>query len=132
MNVPRSSANTAGSISSTTASDVSANFKAREMIQHDAIMIGAMRSHLALASNTALRHAPDALRVLVVSAAPLVRAGLMTMLGAYRDLDLTELGPADVILSDETVADADVPMLILVRDAAAAAAALAGGARGVL
>ena len=91
-----------------------------------------MRPHLAFASNTALQPAPDALRVLVVSSAPLMRAGLMTMLGAYRDLDLTESGPADVILCDEMVPDADLPTLILVRDAAAAASALAGGARGVL
>ena len=91
-----------------------------------------MRPHLAFASNTALQPAPDALRVLVVSSAPLLRAGLMTMLGAYRDLDLTESGPAEVILSDETQPDAGVPTLILVRDAAAAASALAGGARGVL
>jgi two-component system nitrate/nitrite response regulator NarL len=91
-----------------------------------------MRPHLALATNTALQPAPDALRVLVMSNAPLVRAGLMTMLGAYRDLELTEAGPADVILGDEIVPDADLPTLILVRDAAAAASALAGGARGVL
>ena len=91
-----------------------------------------MRPHLAFASNTALQPAPDALRVLVVSSAPLMRAGLMTMLGAYRDLDLTESGPADVILCDEMVPDADLPALILVRDAAAAAAALAAGAGGVL
>ena len=91
-----------------------------------------MRPHLAFASNTALQPSPDALRVLVVSSAPLMRAGLMTMLGAYRDLDLTESGPAEVILSDETQPDAGVPTLILVRDAAAAASALTGGARGVL
>src|SRR5947199_6053439 len=109
MKRPRSSAKTAGSMSITPASEVAATFKTRGMIQHDAIMVGAMRSHLALASNTALRHAPDALRVLVVSAAPLVRAGLMTMLGAFRDLDLTEAGPADVILSDEALPDAEAP-----------------------
>src|SRR5262245_40328227 len=91
-----------------------------------------MRPHLAFVSNTALQPAPDALRVLVVSNAPLMRAGLMTMLGAYRDLDLTESGAADVILSDETLTDAEAPALILVRDAAAAANALASGARGVL
>ena len=91
-----------------------------------------MRPHLAFASNTALQPAPDALRVLVVSSAPLVRAGLMTMLGAYRDLDLTEAGAADVLLCDEMPVGGDIPALVLVRDADAAAAALAGGARGVL
>src|SRR5437763_11456647 len=91
-----------------------------------------MRPHLALASTTALRHAPDALRVLVISSAPLVRAGLMTMLGAYRDLDLTEAGAADVMLCDEMPMGVDIPARMLVRDADAAAAALAGGARGVL
>ena len=98
-----------------------------------------MRTHLALASSTAVEHAPDALRVLVVSSAPLVRAGLMTVLGAYRDLDLAECEPsvvrrvgADVLLCDEAMPDADLPALLLVSDAAAAAAALASGARGVL
>ena len=91
-----------------------------------------MRPHLAFATNTAVQHAPDALRVLVVSSAPLVRAGLMTMLGAYRDLDLSETGPAEVMLCDEAMPDIDLPAVLLVRDAAAAAAALAGGARGVL
>jgi len=91
-----------------------------------------MRPHLAFATNPAVQHAPDALRVLVVSSAPLVRAGLMTMLGAYRDLDLSETGPAEVMLCDEAMPDIDLPAVLLVRDAAAAAAALAGGARGVL
>jgi len=91
-----------------------------------------MRPHLAFATSTALQPAPDALRVLVVSSAPLVRAGLMTMLGAYRDLDLSESGPADVMLCDEAMPDIDLPAVMLVGDAAAAAAALAGGARGVL
>ena len=91
-----------------------------------------MRPHLAFASNTALQQAPDALRVLVVSSAPLVRAGLMTMLGAYRDLDLAETGTADVMLCDEVMPDEELPAVVLVGDAAAAAAALAGGARGVL
>src|SRR5438132_10186453 len=91
-----------------------------------------MRPHLAFASTTALRHAPDALRVLVVSSAPLVRAGLMTMLGAYRDLDLTEAAAACVLVWAEWPVGGDIPVLVLVRDADAAAAALAGGARGVL
>jgi DNA-binding NarL/FixJ family response regulator len=91
-----------------------------------------MRPHLAFATNTALQPAPDLLRVLVVSKAPLMRAGWITMLGAYRDLDLTEAGPAEVLLGDEPMPDAGAPALILVPDAAAAAAALAGGARGVL
>jgi two-component system, NarL family, nitrate/nitrite response regulator NarL len=91
-----------------------------------------MRPHLAFASSNALQHAPDSLRVLVVSQAPLVRAGLMTMLGAYRDLDLAESGPADVMLADEVMPDAGLPAVLLVRDAAAASAALASGARGVL
>src|SRR5712692_11534781 len=98
-----------------------------------------MRPHLVLASTPAVRHAPDALRVLVVSSAPLVRAGLMTLLGGYHDLDLAEAEPAhaigaeaDVLLCDETLPEADVPALVLVRDAAGAAEALAGGARGVL
>jgi len=91
-----------------------------------------MRPHLAFASSTALQPAPDVLRVLVVSKAPLVRAGLITMLGGYRDLDLTEAGPAEVLLSDEPMPGAGVPAVILVADAAAAAAALAGGARGIL
>ena len=91
-----------------------------------------MRPHLAFASSTALQHAPDALRVLVVSDAPLVRAGLITMLGVYRDLDLAEAGPADVMLCDEAMPDIDLPAVLLVSDADAAAAALAGGARGVL
>ena len=68
-----------------------------------------MRPHLAFASNTALQPAPDALRVLVVSKAPLVRAGWITMLGVYRDLDLTEAGPAEVLLGDEPLPAAGVP-----------------------
>src|SRR3954452_19354737 len=91
-----------------------------------------MRPHLAFATNTALQPAPDSLRVLVVSKAPLMRAGWITMLGAYRDLDLTEAGPAEVLLGDEPMPGAGAPALILVPDAAAAAAALASGARGVL
>ncbi|MDP9361548.1 MAG: response regulator transcription factor [Acidobacteriota bacterium] len=105
-----------------------------------------MRAHPAFASNAVVNHAPDALRVVVVSCAPLVRAGLRTILGAFDDLDVTEADPsrlrvlsADVMLCDGSAPDvderltaADVPALVLVRDAAGAAEALASGARGVL
>jgi two-component system nitrate/nitrite response regulator NarL len=105
-----------------------------------------MRAHPAFASNAVPSHAPDALRVVVVSSAPLVRAGLRTILGAFDDLDVTEADPsrlralnAEVMLCDgstpdmdERLAAADVPALVLVRDAAGAADALASGARGVL
>lgn len=105
-----------------------------------------MRAHPAFASNAVPSHAPDALRVVVVSSAPLVRAGLRTILGAFDDLDVTEADPsrlralnAEVMLCDgstpdmdERLAATDVPALVLVRDAAGAADALASGARGVL
>ena len=105
-----------------------------------------MRAHPAFASNAVPSHAPDALRVVVVSSAPLVRAGLRTILGVFDDLDVTEADPsqlralnAEVMLCDGSTPDiderltaADVPALVLVRDAAGAADALACGARGVL
>jgi two-component system, NarL family, nitrate/nitrite response regulator NarL len=105
-----------------------------------------MRAHPAFTSNAIASPAPDALRVVVVSAAPLVRAGLRTILGAFDDLDVTEADPsrlralnAEVMLCDGSTPDiderlsaADVPALVLVRDAAGAADALASGARGVL
>lgn len=105
-----------------------------------------MRAHPAFASNAVPSHVPDALRVVVVSSAPLVRAGLRTILGAFDDLDVTEADPsglralnAEVMLCDgstpdmdERLAAAEVPALVLVRDAAGAADALASGARGVL
>ena len=105
-----------------------------------------MRAHPAFASNAVPSHAPDALRVVVVSSAPLVRAGLRTILGVFDDLDVTEADPsqlralnAEVMLCDGSTPDiderltaADVPALVLVRDAAGAADALASGARGVL
>ena len=105
-----------------------------------------MRAHFAFTSNAVASHAADALRVVVVSSAPLVRSGLRTILGAFDDLDVTEADPtrlrvlnADVMICDGTVPDvderltaADVPALVLVCDAAGAAEALASGARGVL
>jgi DNA-binding NarL/FixJ family response regulator len=105
-----------------------------------------MRAHFAFTSNAVASPASDALRVVVVSSAPLVRSGLRTILGAFDDLDLTEADPtrlrivnADVMLCDGTLPDiderltaSDVPALVLVVDAASAADALASGARGVL
>ncbi|MEA2328388.1 MAG: two-component system, NarL family, nitrate/nitrite response regulator NarL [Thermoanaerobaculia bacterium] len=99
-----------------------------------------MRAHFAFTSNAVASQASDALRVVVVSSAPLVRSGLRTILGAFDDLDLTEADPtrlrivnADVMLCDGTLPDdVDVPALVLVVDAAGAADALASGARGVL
>ncbi|HEX3579084.1 MAG TPA: response regulator transcription factor [Thermoanaerobaculia bacterium] len=105
-----------------------------------------MRAHFAFTSNAVASQASDALRVVVVSSAPLVRSGLRTILGAFDDLDLTEADPtrlrifnADVMLCDGTLPDiderlaaSDVPALVLVVDAAGAADALASGARGVL
>jgi DNA-binding NarL/FixJ family response regulator len=98
-----------------------------------------MRAHPAFTSNAIASHATDALRVVIVSGAPLVRTGLMTILGAFNDLDLTEADPArlraldaDVMICDGGAPDVDVPALVLVRDAAGAADALAAGARGVL
>jgi DNA-binding NarL/FixJ family response regulator len=104
-----------------------------------------MRAHFAFTSN-AVSQAADALRVVVVSSAPLVRSGLRTILGAFDDLEVTEADPtrlrvlnADVMICDGTVPDvderlnaADVPALVLVYDGAGAAEALASGARGVL
>jgi len=103
-----------------------------------------MRAHFAFTSNAVASQASDALRVVVVSSAPLVRSGLRTILGAFDDLDLTEadlteadptrlrIVNADVMLCDGTLPDVDVPALVLVVDAAGAADALASGARGVL
>lgn len=105
-----------------------------------------MRAHFAFTSNAVASQASDALRVVVVSSAPLVRSGLRTILGAFDDLDLSEADPtrlrvvnADVMLCDGTLPDiderlaaSDVPALVLVVDAAGAADALASGARGVL
>jgi len=99
-----------------------------------------MRAHFAFTSNAVASQASDALRVVVVSSAPLVRSGLRTILGAFDDLDLTEADPtrlrivnADVMLCDGVLPDdIDVPALVLVVDAAGAADALASGARGVL
>src|SRR5438270_352089 len=97
-----------------------------------------MRAHFAFTSNAVASQASDALRVAVVSSAPLVRSGLRTILGAFDDLDVTEADPtrlrivnADVMLCDGTLPDVDVPALVLVVDAAGAADALASGARGV-
>jgi DNA-binding CsgD family transcriptional regulator len=98
-----------------------------------------MRAHPAFSSNALESHAPDVLRVVVVSSAPLVRASLRTILGEFDDLDVTEAEPsrlravnAEVMLCDGSAPDVDVPALVLVRDAAGAAEALACGARGVL
>lgn len=98
-----------------------------------------MRGNLAFASNAIPSHSPDVLRVVIVSSAPLVRAGLMTILGAFDDLDVSEAEPsrlrsldADVVLCDGSAPDVEVPALVLVRDAAGAADALQAGARGVL
>jgi Response regulator containing a CheY-like receiver domain and an HTH DNA-binding domain len=98
-----------------------------------------VRAHPAFASNAVPSQFPDALRVVVVSSAPLVRASLRTILGAFDDLDVTEAEPshlralnAEVMLCDGNAPDVDVPALVLVRDAAGAADALASGARGVL
>ena len=94
-----------------------------------------MRAHFAFTSNAVASHAADALRVVVVSSAPLVRSGLRTILGAFDDLDVTEADPtrlrvlnADVMICDGTVPDVDVPALVLVCDGAGAAEALASGA----
>jgi two-component system nitrate/nitrite response regulator NarL len=98
-----------------------------------------MRAHFAYTSNAVASPAADALRVVVVSSAPLVRSGLRTILGAFDDLDVTEADPtrlrvlnADVMICDGNVPDLDVPALVLVCDANGAAEALASGARGVL
>jgi DNA-binding NarL/FixJ family response regulator len=98
-----------------------------------------VRAHFAFTSNAVASHAADALRVVVVSSAPLVRSGLRTILGAFDDLDVTEADPmrlhvlnADVMICDGTVPDVDVPALVLVCDGTGAAEALASGARGVL
>jgi DNA-binding NarL/FixJ family response regulator len=95
------------------------------------------RPQLVLASRAAESHAHDLLRVAVVSDAPLVRAGLATILGAFGDLEVTEAIDApravgDVLLTDTAARNTRVPALVLVRDAAGATAALANGARGVL
>src|SRR2546423_1437502 len=133
MKNPRSSEKVVGSMRRAPGSEVFKTFKTRGMIQHTLGIVFSMRPHLVLASNVAVRQTPDALRVMVVSSAPLVRAGLMTLLGGYHDLDLTEgepargvVGGADVLLCDEPQPAAGVPALVLVRDASAAAEALAG------
>jgi two-component system nitrate/nitrite response regulator NarL len=95
------------------------------------------RPQLVLASRAAESHAPDLLRVAVISDAPLVRAGLVTILGSFGDLEVSEASDslrasADVFLTDAARRDSRVPSLVLVRDAAGATAALANGARGVL
>lgn len=94
------------------------------------------RPQLVLASRAAESHAPDLLRVAVVSDAPLVRAGLVAILGAFGDLEVSEASDAvrasaDVLLTDAAAASR-LPSVVLVRDAADATAALANGARGVL
>lgn len=93
---------------------------------------------------------PDvgALRVLVVAADPLARAGLTALLeatgypqagasdGADMDAALAAYAP-DVVLwdaeaSDEALADRDLPVVALVADEEAAAEAWQGGARALL
>jgi DNA-binding NarL/FixJ family response regulator len=95
------------------------------------------RPQLVLASRAVESPAHDLLRVAVISDAPLVRAGLVAILGGFVDLEVSEAADssrssADVLLTDSLDRASRLPSVVLVRDAGSATAALAHGARGVL
>jgi DNA-binding NarL/FixJ family response regulator len=104
---------------------------------------------LALVANFAPAARSEAVRVAVVARDPLTRAGLMSIAGAFDDLDVVEeLQPDDrlasrvrVLAPDVLLCDADVaaslaaldaPAVLLLSDPIRAAEALAAGARGLL
>src|SRR5258708_6540699 len=91
---------------------------------------------LQLVRNVLPSGAPSALRVVLGGSDPLVRAGLLSVLSPFEDLDVAESGDADAVLFDlknvEELPRGGAPVLVLARDRDAAADALAHGARGVL
>lgn len=91
---------------------------------------------LQLVRNVQPSGAPSALRVVLAGSNPLVRAGLLTILSPFEDLDLAEAGDADAVLvaleSAEEMPRGGAPVLVLARDRDVAADALARGARGAL
>jgi DNA-binding NarL/FixJ family response regulator len=92
---------------------------------------------LQLVRNIVPRSTPvTTLRVVLAGRDPLVRAGLLTVLASFDDLDVTEEGRADAILIDLRDADelprGGTPVLVLAGDREVAADALARGARGAL
>ena len=91
---------------------------------------------LQLVRNILPRGAPTTLRVVLAGSDPLARAGLLSMLSPFDDLDVAEAGDADAILFDSPdggeLPRGGVPVLVLARDRDGAADALARGARGAL
>ena len=91
---------------------------------------------LQLVRNVLPSGAPSVLRVVVAGGAPLVRAGLMSILSPFDDLDVAEGGEGDAVLIDlrnpEDLPRGGAPVLALTRDREAAADALSRGARGAL
>jgi DNA-binding NarL/FixJ family response regulator len=97
---------------------------------------------LQLVRNAVPSTAPSALRVVLAGSDPLVRAGLLSMLSPFDDLDVAEAGEragnagADAILVDlhdgAELPRGGAPVLVLAGDRDAAADALSRGARGVL
>jgi DNA-binding NarL/FixJ family response regulator len=97
--------------------------------------------------------APETIRIALTGTDPLARAGLLSLLGAYDDIDVAEqieldgrtalrirgLAPDLVLVDIGTPAGAiallpkiDQPMLVLIAEPSLAAAAMNAGARGVL
>jgi DNA-binding NarL/FixJ family response regulator len=91
---------------------------------------------LQLVRNVLPSGAPSALRVVLGGSDPLVRAGLLSVLSPFEDLDVAESGDADAVLFDlknaEELPRGGAPVLVLVRDRDTASDALAHGARGAL
>lgn len=91
---------------------------------------------LQLVRNVLPSGAPSVLRVVLAGGDPLVRAGLMSILSTFDDLDVAEGGDGDAVLVDMRTPDdlphGGAPVLALTRDREAAADALSRGARGAL
>lgn len=91
---------------------------------------------LQLVRNVLPSGAPSVLRVVLAGGDPLVRAGLMSILSPFDDLDVAEGGEGDAVLIDlrnpEDLPRGGTPVLALTRDREAAADALSRGARGAL
>ncbi len=91
---------------------------------------------LQLVRNVLPSGAPSVLRVVLAGGDPLVRAGLMSILSPFDDLDVAEGGDGDAVLVDLRTPDdlprGGAPVLALTRNREDAADALSRGARGAL